>query len=296
MPAAARTITLPGGRRLCYAEWGDLDGQPVISLHGTPGCRLSRFPNEDLVRSLGAHVVTYDRPGYGRSDRHRGRRVADCAADVAALADAVGFKTFAVKGGSGGGPHCLAVAALLPDRVTRALAQVSFAPYDALGAEFMTGMDPLNVSEYSWALEGEERLQAELEREAREMEERVAKDPSTVLGDFDLPDADREILSRADLSQVIRESTAEQCRNGPWGWVDDDIAFVTPWGFDPATITVPAAIWWSRNDVLVPPQHGEWLARTVPDARTYVDDAGHQGENPEAEQERMYAWLFEGRH
>lgn len=93
----------PDGRALTFAEWGNLDGQPVFLLHGTPGCRLARHPNEELVRSTGARVITYDRAGYGRSDRHRGRTVADDASDVAAIADSLGIGRFAVEGGSGGG-------------------------------------------------------------------------------------------------------------------------------------------------------------------------------------------------
>src|SRR5581483_8383616 len=156
-----------------------------IVIHGTPGCRLNRHPNQELVRSTGARVVTYDRPGYGVSDRKRGRIVNDCVADVVALADALGFEQFAVTGGSGGGPHSLAVAAALPDRVTRAGCVVGAAPYDVLGDEWFEGVDPENVKEFGWALEGEERLHEMLTKEDAEMRARVAEDPATLLGGFD---------------------------------------------------------------------------------------------------------------
>src|SRR6266702_5909665 len=107
-------------------------------------------------------MVTYDRPGYGGSDRQRGRTVAACAGDVTAIADSLEIGRFSVFGGSGGGPHALAVAALLGARVSRAACVVGLAPYPALGEDFLTGMDPQNVSEFTWALEGEERLAAEL--------------------------------------------------------------------------------------------------------------------------------------
>jgi pimeloyl-ACP methyl ester carboxylesterase len=110
----------PDGRVLTFAEWGSQSGSPVFALHGTPGCRLNRHPNEELVRSAGVRMITYDRAGYGGSDRHRGRIVADDAGDVAAIADSLGVGRFSVFGGSGGGPHALAVAGLLGDRVTRA--------------------------------------------------------------------------------------------------------------------------------------------------------------------------------
>src|SRR4051794_25030273 len=208
------TIALPDGRTLAYAEWGDPQGRPIISCHGTPGCRLNRHPNQDLVQTTGARVIAFDRPGYGRSSRREGRRVVDVVEDVERLADHLGLSTFAVAGGSGGGPHALAVASLLGDRVTRAGCVVGVAPYDVLGEEWFAGMDPMNIKEFSWALEGEQRLHAELTREDAEMRTRVASDPSSVLGDFDLPEADRKVLARADVASVIRDSTEEQSVNG----------------------------------------------------------------------------------
>jgi pimeloyl-ACP methyl ester carboxylesterase len=153
-----------------------------FSLHGTPSSRFARHYDENDYVECGARVITYDRPGYGGSDRHRGRSVVDCAGDVAAIADTLGIEKFAVTGASGGGPHALAVAARFPERVTRAACAVSPAPYDA-GFDWFTGMDPLNIREVEWALQGEEVLAPELEREAAEMLERTAADPSKVLGD-----------------------------------------------------------------------------------------------------------------
>ncbi|HET6816088.1 MAG TPA: alpha/beta fold hydrolase [Mycobacteriales bacterium] len=295
MPAPLQTLDLADGRTLAFTEWGDPDGRPVLSCHGTPGCRLNRHPNQELVRSTGARVITFDRPGYGQSSRNRGRRVVDVVADVTQLVDHLGLDEFAVVGGSGGGPHALAIAAHLPERVSRVACIVGVAPYDVLGEEWFTGMDPMNVKEFGWALEGEERLHEELAREDAEMRVRVASDPSTVLGEFDLPEADRKVLARSDVAAVIRDTTEEQSANGVWGWVDDDLAFTRTWGFDPATVRVPTAVWWGEADVLVPPQHGEWIAATVPGAQTRVRrDGGHQPD-PDKDVVVLNGWLLDGR-
>jgi pimeloyl-ACP methyl ester carboxylesterase len=293
-----RTLELPEGRTLAYATWGDPDGFPVLSLHGTPGCRFSRWPTEEVYANAGAYWVTHDRAGYGRSDRHHGRNVADEAADVAALADELGFDRFGVSGGSGGGPHVLACAALLPERVVRAICIVGVAPLGAAGlseAQWLDGMDPENVKEFRWAQAGEDVLTPEIEAEQRRLEERVAVDPSTILDDFDLSESDRAQLARPEAMQVIRESALEQCANGVGGWVDDDLVFLQAWGFDLAAISVPVLIRYGLTDVLVPRTHGDWLAANVPGCIVEVEDtAGHMGSDPAAQIAADVRWLRDG--
>jgi pimeloyl-ACP methyl ester carboxylesterase len=297
MGESLQRVTTPDGRTLAFAVWGDPDGFPVMVLHGTPGCRLERWPDEELYRRLGVCVVTHDRAGYGRSDRRRGRIVRDEAHDVAVIADHLGFERFGVTGASGGGPHALACAALLPERVVRAACVVGVAPLGAAGLEqeaWLAGQDPGNVREFGWALEGEDVLFPELARELGEMAERVAVDPTTVLGDFDLNESDRAELARPERMQVIRESFAEQAATGVDGWVDDDLAFVGEWGFSVGSVSVPVLVWYGLADVLSPPAHGEWLAANVPGCVVKVDEAGHLGSDPEQEIAETVAWLRDG--
>lgn len=298
MGESLKTTTSADGRVIAFAVWGDPSGFPVMSLHGTPGSRLDRWPNEELYRRLGVCLVTHDRAGYGRSARRRGRRVADEVDDVVTLADLLGFERFGVSGGSGGGPHALACAALLPERVVRATCAVGIAPLGPSGLErdaWLAGMDPENVKEFGWATAGEDVLVAELEREHAEIVRRVAVDPTTVLGDFALSESDRAQLARPETIQIIRESIPEQALNGVWGWVDDDLAFVQPWGFDVSEIRVPVLVWYGTTDVLVPPAHGEWLAATVPGCIVKLDhDAGHLGSDPEREISENLHWLRDG--
>jgi pimeloyl-ACP methyl ester carboxylesterase len=294
MPDRQQTTTAADGRTLCFAEWGDLDGFPVFSLHGTPGGRLNRHSDESKYAQAGAHLITYDRPGYGRSDRHPGRTVVDCVADVAAIADHLGIDRFSVVGGSGGGPHALAVAARLPERVVRARCDVGAAPYPAEGLDWFAGMDPNNVREFEWALAGEAVLVPSLERELQEMAERVQQDPSQILGDdWDIPEADLEVLRRPEVMQTIREATEDLARGGVWGWVDDDLAMTRPWGFDVSEITVPVEVRYGVQDVLVPAAHGEWLAAHVPDAIVVAESGeGHLGD-PDRIVE-LTRWLVSG--
>ncbi len=270
------TVKVADGRSVAYAQWGDPVGMPVMDLHGTPGSRLGRPPDEDKLTALGIRLITYDRAGYGWSDRQRGRHVVDCVGDVAAIADELGLEQFAAMGGSGGGPHLLAVAARLGDRVTRAQCVVGVAPYGLDDLDFLAGMDPENVKEFGWALEGEERLIAELPREAAELQVRVAQDPTKILEGFDLPEADLAILADPRIQGIMREEAADMFANGAWGWIDDDLAFTWPWGFDLSEITVPVEVRFGADDVLVPAAHGHWLAANVPGATVVVTSgAGH---------------------
>src|SRR6516165_2603800 len=120
MARDGRLATAADGRAIAFAEWGDPAGFPVFGLHGTPNSRLARHWDESVFVEAGARLITYDRPGYGGSDRHAGRRVVDCVGDVVAIADALGLERFSVTGTSGGGPHALAVAASVPERIRRA--------------------------------------------------------------------------------------------------------------------------------------------------------------------------------
>lgn len=264
------------GRKIAYESWGDPKGLPVLSLHGTPGSRLNRYPDNGPLAETGARLITYDRPGYGLSDRQRGRAVVDCVADVTAIADELGLRRFAIQGGSGGGPHCLAVAARMPERVLRAKCSVGIVPWGLSDFDWFAGMDPENVKEFGWALGGERVLAPELEREAAEVVARVAKDPSSALEGFELPEADRATMQNELWQRVTRESVPAAFTHGAWGWIDDDLAFTKPWGFDVGEITVPVEVRYGATDVLVPAAHGQWLAKNVPKAEVHVEPGrGH---------------------
>jgi pimeloyl-ACP methyl ester carboxylesterase len=283
-----RTVTVADGRSLAVAQWGDPDGTPILSLHGTPGSRLLRPQDEDAIRRAKINLITYDRPGYGASDRVPGRRVVDCVPDVEAIVDALGVSRFGVTGRSGGGPHALAVAARLPDRVAVAECVVGAAPFDAADLDWTAGMDEENVTEFGWARQGEQVLHQHLVPVAAADLQRMTADPAKVFSeDWQLADADRQVLARDDVQRVLVEAVQEALRPGVWGWVDDDLAFLRPWGFTVTEIRVPVTIRYGNRDVLVPAAHGAWLAGHVSGGEVVVDDgAGHLA-NPETVLERL---------
>ena len=268
------TLTTPDGRTLAYVERGPESGTPVIVSHGTPGSRFARHPDPQMYERHGVRSIAYDRPGYGRSDPQRGRSVADAAADVAAIADELGFERFAVVGGSGGAPHALACGALLGGRVTRVGALVTPAPSDAEDFDFFEGLAELNVKEFGAALEGEGAIEAFLQPLA----DGIRADPDAVIEDIltELPEVDRELASRPEFRAIMKESFVEAVRQGVRGWADDDLAFAKPWGFELEDVQAETRVWQGELDVLTPRPHGEYVASRLPNARfELLENGGH---------------------
>ena len=257
----AREVRSPDGRRLTVQLAGPDDGDVVLFHTGTPDEGPLFLPFVEAGASRGIRHLSYSRPGYGDSDRRLGRRVADCAEDVSAIADALGIESFFTVGWSGGGPHALACASLLPERVRATATIASVAPFDVEGLDWLEGMGEENLAEFAAAEAGEEALRVHLEAEARTLGALSAEDVLTAFGDLISP-ADEPALT-GKFAEYVAAGTRGALRRGIWGWFDDDMAFIKDWGFDLGSIGVPVAIWQGDDDRFVPFSHGRWLADNV---------------------------------
>ncbi|MFD0329262.1 alpha/beta fold hydrolase [Streptacidiphilus monticola] len=213
-------------------------------------------------------MITYDRPGYGRSDRHSGRRVSDAAEDVRAIADHIGLDRFGVVGRSGGGPHALACAALLPTRVARAAALVSLAPRDADGLSWYQGMTESNISAYS---AGEQSLDLLVPLLMARVHD-IRTDPRKLIAALrhELTAADLSVIADPGVRSSLTRNYAEALRSGGEGWIDDLVAFLQPWGFDLSAISCPVELWHGEDDVFSPVEHTVWLASRIPTSRLRI--------------------------
>ncbi len=287
-------VTLPDGRFIAYLVGGDPLSFPIIGLHGTPGCRLSRWPVDSVYAEAGVRYITTDRAGYGQSSRHRGRSVVDDAADVLAVADALGIAQFAVVGGSGGGPHALACAAVLKDRVVKVACQSSIAPFGKDGmnrSEWVAGMTETIAAELTWAEAGEETLAQQMQVQQRAMEAALISNPSMMFGEG-MSEKDVAFMLRPQVVEIFRRIVTEQARNGVWGSVDDTLAFAQPWGFALTEIQIPVLITHGAFDTSAPLAHGLWLAEHIPSAEIDISETGgHMPEAPEIEIAATMAWL-----
>jgi pimeloyl-ACP methyl ester carboxylesterase len=271
-----REVSLPDGRRLGVNMSGAPTGLPVFLLHGTPGSRQGPKPRTSVLYRLGVRLICYDRPGYGGSTRHPGRRVADAAADVAAIADNLGLDRFSVVGRSGGGPHALACTALLRERVHRTAVLVGIAPSNAEGLDWFDGMAPDNINEYETA----DNDLAILAERLRLRAERVLHDPESLLDLLrgQMAEADRRFVDRVAIRRLLATTYTEALRDGPYGWIDDVLAFREDWGFGLGTIAGTVKLWHGEDDTFSPAGHTRWLARQIPHAEVQVrTDTAHFG-------------------
>lgn len=262
------------GRVLDVQVSGPATGVPMLFHHGTPGAVIPwrRMQRAAAERSL--RLVTFSRPGYGQSTRRPGRRVADTTGDVAAVLDHLEADRFLVAGWSGGGPHALATAAAMPTRVAGALVMAGVGPYGREDLDFLAGMGEQNVVEFELAVDGEAALRPYLEREAVGLRD---ADPAGLVAELStlLPEVDRQVLT-AEFGQDLAASFHEGLHNGVDGWVDDDLAFTRPWGFELDDLEVPVFVWQGTLDLMVPADHGRWLAAHAPGATAHLEDGeGH---------------------
>ena len=253
------------------------------------GRRAARFTtNLTPPTRAGIRLISYDRPGYGGSTPHEGRAVADAAADVSAIADALGIGDFA-RTGAPAADHTLACAALLPDRVVGAVAIASVAPFPADGLDWLAGMGQGNIDEFGAAQESRDALVQFTARERGELRG----------GSAAMVEAIRTLVSPVDaealtgeLGEYMLASIRGAIGESVDGWVEDDLAFLAPWGFELQEIAVPVALWHGEQDLFVPVAHGRWLADNLPGAEVRIEpDHGHlslTGRVPDA-----HAWLVE---
>jgi pimeloyl-ACP methyl ester carboxylesterase len=267
-------IATPDGRSLDVYIAGPADGEVLLFHDGTPGAGTPGRKFLAAAAERGLRYVSATRPGYGASTRRPGRSVADVAADAVTVLDHVGAERCYTMGWSGGGPHTLATAALLPDRVIAATTVASVAPWDVDGLDFLAGMGAENVVEFNAALAGPAKLEPLLDSQWPALRDVAPEDIADALGDL-IPPVDRAALT-GEFAEELAEDIHVALHHGIWGWFDDDIAFTRPWGFDLASIRVPLSIWQGEQDRMVPYAHGVWLAAALPRAHAHLlPDHGH---------------------
>ncbi|HEX5331340.1 MAG TPA: alpha/beta hydrolase [Cellulomonas sp.] len=255
-----RELHLSDGRTLrAYDSAADAapDALTIVWHHGSPQTGAPLPPLLSATAARGIRLVSYGRPSYGGSSPFPGRDVASAASDVAQIVDALGIARFATMGASGGGPHALACAARLPDRVTGVVCLAGIAPFTP-AFDWFAGM----------ASDGGLRAAAAgRDARARYAESDEFDPDSFIAADFAALEGDWAPLG----ADSVRAGEA-----GPDGLIDDDVAFASPWGFDLAAVAAPVLVVQGGLDRVVPPAPADWLARHLRRSELwYRPDDGH---------------------
>jgi pimeloyl-ACP methyl ester carboxylesterase len=268
-----KLIHLPDGRALGYAEFGDLTGKPVFFFHGFPGSRLQRAPGDLIATSLGARIITIDRPGFGLSAFQPGRTLLDWPNDVAALADALEIDQFAAIGLSGGGPYLLACAYKIPRRLTSATIISGLGPLDQPGVNL--GMDRSNRIVLGIAKRTPWWLIRLILAPAVTI---VQRGPATVSKYLpaSAPQVDKDVFARPAVQAMNRADLLEACRNGVDGLSWELVLFTRPWGFRLEDINMKMYLWQGEADTTIPLSMAKYMARTLPDCQArFIPGEGH---------------------
>jgi pimeloyl-ACP methyl ester carboxylesterase len=274
MVTERRVVRTADGRDIEFLTTGPEDGRPLVVHEGTPVGLVVNSRLGQAAAERGLRIVQVARPGYLASTPKPGRRVADIAGDVTAVLDAIGSGSFISIGFSGGGPHSIACAALLPGRCLAAASVAGVGPYGVGGLDFLAGMGPENVEEFGLAIQGEAALTPFLEKEAVVLRDITGEQIVGALRGL-ISGADAAVLT-GEFADSLAAGLRSAVSNGIAGWRDDDLAFATDWGFWPDGDSAPIAIWQGDQDNMVPFTHGQWLAAHIPGARVHLQPgAGH---------------------
>jgi len=262
----------------------------VLAHNGTPNSRQLYAPHVADAAARGIRLISYDRPGYGESDPQPERTVASAADDVRAICAALGISRLATWGVSGGGPHVLACAALLPDLVAAAASLASPAPYPAEGIDWFAGMGQENVDDFKLGLSDPEAARVQTDKDREAMLAATAEDLHTQFASLLTP-VDAAVLT-GELAEYLAFCVKDGLAPGAQGWYDDGVAMLRPWGFAITDISVPVLVMHGREDQFVPFGHGEWLAARVPGATVRLLD--HDGHLTLSESRigEVHAWLL----
>ena len=264
-------LTLRGGRRLAYTEFGAPAGNPVLYFHGFPGSRLEAEFADSIASNTGTRLIAVDRPGMGMSDYLPGRTILGWADDVLALADHLGIGQFSVVGVSGGAPYALVCAFKLPDRIPSAAIVSGVGPpaaVDTASAVTTTGLGLRLTTHKPWVASLFSRVVCVFARHASSL-------LITMLW-ARAPEPDRRILRDADFRATLATSLREAFRCGTRGAATDLRLLCAPWNFEIRDVHTPVHLWYGEVDRVVPASMGRFLERALPRCRaTYMAHQGH---------------------
>jgi pimeloyl-ACP methyl ester carboxylesterase len=270
-------IPLPDGRAMTLDDVGDIDGWPVVYLHGTPDSRLARHPDDGLAAAARIRLLAFDRPGYGGSDPlPLGMSPTGYAADVEAVLDHLGLPSCSVFAWSGGALAGLSVAAGLGSRVRSLTIASGLVPRQAYADEHVRAASPDRADMLTLAddlgPDGMGEVVAPM----------LAPFPCDRGLALEHQSSHRDAVGTAEVASVsglaerMADALVEGVRRGLTGVATDVEWQNHDFPLDLRRIAAPVDLWWGNADTVTPPAFAQWYASQLRSARlVLVPEAGH---------------------
>jgi len=265
-------IILNDGRTLGFAEYGDLEGYPIVYCHGSQSSRLEMHYDPSFATKNNLRIITIDRPGHGISDFNSKGSILSFAKDAKHLMEHLKIDKFSVAGMSAGAPFALAIAYLFPKNVLKASVISGFAPYTP---ESKSHLSKEVKTMLSLAKSVPWLIRLVLKNQAKQLK----RNPKKALKSFlkIMSEADQEVLKNASVMNVIENMFIEAFRNGSQG-VAHEISkiLVKDWNFELSKIQIPVTFWQGNKDNNVPSKWAELMKNEIQQAtlHSYSED-GH---------------------
>ena len=257
----ALAFKLADGRNLDLLVGAGDSQTAIIFHHGTPSCAFIWKSWVEHFEKLGVRSIAYSRAGYYTSDRKVGRNIVSVNSDIAEVLDHFSIDSFVAVGWSGGGPHALA--STLDPRCKSAVVLAGVGMYDQPDLDFLAGMGEENVDEFGHALKGEVELSNWMDANAESLKTITGEELRNSAGSL-FSKSDYSAMQRKDYSDSLAEAFRLSLQVSYSGWIDDDIAFTSEWGFNLDEVKIPVAIFQGDEDLMVPGSHGRWLHERLP--------------------------------
>ena len=266
---------LSGRRILGYNQYGDLNGFPIFALHGLPGSRIWFKDDDEVSKSLGIHLITVDRPGFGISDQQKKRTILDFSDDIQELANSLGFNKYSVLGISGGGAYAAALAYRYPDSMQKCGLISSVSPFE-------NGKPPKDMaSENKVVFTLSKRFPWLMKFLLNQQKMMIEKQPdryieSIMTNTKHLCEADKIIMEKKENAEFILTHTKEAFKNGVQGTVSEAKLFTRNWGFNAKDIKIPIEIWHGTEDTLSPISSIKKFANEAQNSKNnFIEGRGH---------------------
>lgn len=275
--ATEQKLRLKDGRTLCFAEYGDPGGKPVLEFHGWPGSRLEAWSYDEAGKKAGARIIGVDRPGFGESTYVKGYRIVDWPRDLVEFANALGFEKFAVAGISSGSPYSLVCARFIAERLTACAVVAGVPPLKVEGEKIKPGemIEPrqVQIARLANIFPFAARLGfGYILRQFKKGPDKAMQSLAKVM-----PESELQLLNDPEAKKHFHQETFAECaRNGTKGPIASVGLEVKPWGFQLQDIDMHVDIWHGDADNLVMPRSAAYMASKLLNHTLHtVPGAGH---------------------